>query len=396
MTETVILAEGVGKRFWLHHAAVSSLKERVLQGRRAPVEALWALRDVELVVGRGETVGLVGPNGSGKSTLLKVLAGILAPTTGRVEVRGRVASLLELGAGFDGELSGRENVYLNGSILGLSRREIDRLFDEIVEFAELAPFIDMPVKQYSSGMYVRLGFAVAVHVEPDVLLVDEVLAVGDEAFAAKCLQKVGELQREGRTILFVTHSLDLVPRLCDRAVVLNHGRMLFAGDPEEAVGVLRGFLGTAEDQGRGLPLERPVRVRGVRVLDPESGKERQAFVVGEPLAVEVEVEAGPEAPASTLRLVVMSWADYPVWRMESPSGFLPAGAGRHRVRFTLPALPPLQQIYSLAVALLREGTTEVLDARRFGDCFRVDGPAEAGTLTSAAYDCELEPCAIPS
>ena len=379
MADPVIVARGVGKRFWLQH-------------RHAAMEALWALRDVELVVGRGETVGLVGPNGSGKSTLLKVLAGILAPTTGRVEVRGRVASLLELGAGFDGELSGRENVYLNGSILGLSRREIDRLFDEIVEFAELAPFIDMPVKQYSSGMYVRLGFAVAVHVEPDVLLVDEVLAVGDEAFAAKCLQKVGELQREGRTILFVTHSLDLVPRLCDRAVVLNHGRVVFAGDPEEGVDRLRELLGTAEGREEELPSRR-VRVRGVRVLDPGSGEERRVFEMGEPLVLEVELEALPGAPAGTLRVDVLAPGAYPAFALRTPEGRVPADAGRYRVRFTVKALPIVQGVFGLDVRVLEAAGGKLMDHQRLEGVFRVDGPA-THALATVGYRCERLP-ALP-
>ena len=233
MAEATISASGVGKRFQLHHKRATSLKERLLLHRRASSEEFWALRDVDLEIGGGLTVGLIGPNGSGKSTLLKVLSGILAPTTGTVAVRGRVASLLELGAGFNGELTGRENVYLNAAILGLSRRETSRQFDDIVAFAELEPFIDNQVKHYSSGQYVRLGFAVAVHVSPDILLVDEVLAVGDESFQRKCLTKIAEFQEQGCTILFVTHSLDLVPRICGRAVVLDHGRVLHDGDPVE-------------------------------------------------------------------------------------------------------------------------------------------------------------------
>jgi len=245
VAEATISASGVGKRFQLHHKRATSLKERLLLHRRASSEEFWALRDVDLEIGGGLTVGLIGPNGSGKSTLLKVLSGILAPTTGTVAVRGRVASLLELGAGFNGELTGRENVYLNAAILGLSRRETSRQFDDIVAFAELEPFIDNQVKHYSSGQYVRLGFAVAVHVSPDILLVDEVLAVGDESFQRKCLTKIAEFQEQGCTILFVTHSLDLVPRICGRAVVLDHGRVLHDGDPVEATERLRSLLGTA-------------------------------------------------------------------------------------------------------------------------------------------------------
>ena len=244
-------AAGVGKRFLLHHKRATSLKERLLLHRQSSSEEFWALRDVDLEIGAGQTVGLIGPNGSGKSTLLKVLSGILAPTTGTVTVRGRIASLLELGAGFNGELTGRENVYLNAAILGLTRRETERYFDDIVAFAELEPFIDNQVKHYSSGQYVRLGFAVAVHVSPDILLVDEVLAVGDESFQRKCLDKIGEFQQRGCTILFVTHALDLIPRICSRGVVLDHGRVLHDGDPVEAAERLRSLLGTGADQSGG-------------------------------------------------------------------------------------------------------------------------------------------------
>ncbi|MCW2493589.1 MAG: transporter related protein, partial [Frankiales bacterium] len=199
MTDVAITAHEVSKRFASHTERATSIKERLVRRKAASVD-FYALRDVSLEIAHGQSVGLIGANGSGKSTLLKVLAGILRPTEGTVEARGRIASLLELGAGFNGELSGRENIYLNASLLGLTRRETDKLYDSIVEFAELAEFIDNPVKHYSSGMYVRLGFSVAVHVDPDILLVDEVLAVGDEHFQRKCLNKIAEFQQAGKTI----------------------------------------------------------------------------------------------------------------------------------------------------------------------------------------------------
>ncbi|MEO1063089.1 MAG: ABC transporter ATP-binding protein [Actinomycetota bacterium] len=226
----------VSKRFGLRDEPAWTLKERVLRlGRRAPVRDFWALERVSIEVQEGETLGLIGHNGSGKSTLLKCIGGILQPTTGEIRTRGRLASLLELGAGFHGDLTGRENVFLNGSILGLSRRQLEARFDEIVHFAELERFIDNPVKTYSSGMFVRLGFAVAVNVDPDILLVDEVLAVGDEAFQNKCLDRVREFQREGRTIVFVTHGVETVRQICDRAAVLNSGRLVAIGDPDECI-----------------------------------------------------------------------------------------------------------------------------------------------------------------
>ncbi len=233
----------VSKRFRLSHERYPSLKERVVRfGRSVDREDFWALSGINLEIPHGRTYGLVGHNGSGKSTLLKCIAGILQPTSGEIRTVGRLAALLELGAGFHPELTGRENVYLNGSILGLSRREIDSRFDDIVDFAELSHFVDMQVRNYSSGMFVRLGFAVAVSLEPDILLVDEVLAVGDEAFQKKCLDRVRLMQREGRTIVVVSHSLDLISQVCDLAAVLDHGRMVYEGPTIQATRVLREHL----------------------------------------------------------------------------------------------------------------------------------------------------------
>ena len=224
--------DGVSKRFRLFRQKPSSFKQRVLTAR-SRADELWALHDVSFDVREGTTFGLIGHNGSGKTTLLKCIAGILRPTSGTIRQRGRLAALLELGAGFHPELTGRENVYLNASFLGLSRKETDRVYDDVVAFAELEEFMDNQVKFYSSGMLVRLAFAVAVHVDPDVLLVDEVLAVGDEAFQAKCIERVRQFQREGRTIVLVTHALDTVRDICDRAAMLHHGRVHSIGAPDD-------------------------------------------------------------------------------------------------------------------------------------------------------------------
>ena len=234
---------GVSKKFTIRKD--SSIKERVVTlgraGRRHKKE-FWALRDVDLDIYAGETIGLIGHNGSGKSTLLKVIGGIVDPTSGTVEERGRLAALLELGAGFHPDLTGRENVFLNASVLGLSREETEAQFDDIVAFASIGDFIDTQVKFYSSGMYVRLAFAVAVHTDPDVLLVDEVLAVGDEAFQRKCMDRIRDFQKEGRTIILVTHSLDQVVELCGRAVLLHQGVGLFDGAPSTGVARFRDLL----------------------------------------------------------------------------------------------------------------------------------------------------------
>jgi ABC-2 type transport system ATP-binding protein len=232
----------VSKHFRLYHEHYASLKERMIHFGRIPYEDFIALDDICADIEEGSTVGILGHNGSGKSTLLKCIAGILQPNEGEILTRGRLAALLELGAGFHPELTGRENIYMNASILGLPKRDIDSVFDEIVAFSELEKFIDMQVRHYSSGMYIRLGFAVAVNVDPDILLVDEVLAVGDESFQRKCLERVKRFQREGRTIVFVTHAADLVRRVCDRAIVLDHGEMVADALPGEAVRTFRETL----------------------------------------------------------------------------------------------------------------------------------------------------------
>src|SRR5215207_3862727 len=230
----------------------ATLKSALLSGSLIrdlqPDETFQALQGVSFSVPAGRTYGIIGRNGSGKSTALKVVAGITKPTTGQVHVDGRISALIELGAGFHPEISGRENVFINGIMLGLSKREIQERFDEIVDFAELREFIEAPVKTYSSGMYMRLGFAVAIHVDPDVLLVDEVLAVGDEGFTHKCLDKFAEFRRIGKTILLVTHSLNLVERFCDEALWLDNGKVRGSGDPVRVVGAYITDVGKSEEK----------------------------------------------------------------------------------------------------------------------------------------------------
>lgn len=232
MTTNAVEFDNVSRRFRLMHEKRNTFQERMV-GIFKPsggAEEYWALRDVSFEVPRGTTLGLIGHNGSGKSTTLKLVTRILEPTSGQVTVRGRVSALLELGSGFHPDLSGRDNIYLNGSLLGFNRRDMDRRIDEIIEFAELGQFIDTPVKHYSSGMYMRLGFAIATAVEPDILITDEVLAVGDETFQRKCMNRIHEFREEGRTILFVSHSLDAVRNLCSQTIWLDHGVVAAAGD----------------------------------------------------------------------------------------------------------------------------------------------------------------------
>jgi ABC-2 type transport system ATP-binding protein len=291
---TVVRVRDVSKRFVIHKD--KSLKERLVnfQRSRRHREDFWALRDVDLDIAAGTTVGLIGPNGSGKSTLLKTIGGILQPTSGTVERRGRLAALLELGAGFHPDLTGRENVYLNASILGLSQAQTDRYFDAMVDFSGIERFIDTQVKFYSSGMYVRLAFAVAVHVDPDVLLVDEVLAVGDEPFQRKCLDQIRSFQKEGRTIVLVTHALDQVVDLCDRAVVLEGGRIVVDGDPRLAARTLRDDFETTRQAERQVEHRAEPRhqatVTAVRVLGPD-GSVLKDIAPGDDLRLEVDVHA---------------------------------------------------------------------------------------------------------
>src|ERR1700739_1561692 len=240
---SVIQVEALGKEYrrglrvdtGLRHALERFLRSPLSVFRGNGVETFWALRDVSLQVHQGEVLGLIGRNGAGKTPLLKILSRITRPTTGWAEIHGRVRSLLEVGTGFHGELTGRENTYLSGSILGMTRREIDRKFDEIVAFAEIDKFIDTPVKHYSSGMYVRLAFAVAAHLEPEILLVDEVLAVGDINFQKKCLGKIGDVARTGRTVVLVSHQLNQIRRLCHRVVWVDDGQIRQNGPAHEVV-----------------------------------------------------------------------------------------------------------------------------------------------------------------
>ena len=247
----------------------SALLSRSLVRDLKPEETFAALSDVTFDVPRGRTLGVIGRNGSGKSTLLKLVAGITKPTSGTVTVNGRISALIELGAGFHPEISGRENVFINGIMLGLTKREITRRFDEIVEFAELRDFIDAPVKTYSSGMYMRLGFAVAIHVDPEVLLVDEVLAVGDEGFTHKCLDKFAEFKRRNKTILLVTHSLGLVERFCDDAAWMDGGRLRAMGDPKRVVGAYVTDVEVTEEQQLAAGDARAREVAEAAVVSPD-------------------------------------------------------------------------------------------------------------------------------
>ncbi len=298
MSDAIIQVEGLGKKYRLGLVRHDTLRDRLAHALRAPGRwtrrqsggdpgEFWALQDISFAVGRGEVLGIIGRNGAGKSTLLKVLSRITEPTAGRVTLRGRVASLLEVGTGFHPELSGRENVFLNGAILGMSRAEIRRKFDAIVAFAEVEKFLDTPVKHYSSGMYVRLAFAVAAHLEPEILVVDEVLAVGDAAFQRKCLGKMQDVATvEGRTVLFVSHNMSAVQSLCGRVLHLDAGRLMFDGPVADG---LESYLQSASAAGgRALDHLTPARQTALRCVDlTVNGRSDDSLVLASPAPIEI-------------------------------------------------------------------------------------------------------------
>jgi ABC-2 type transport system ATP-binding protein len=373
----------VSKRFHVFRERPSTIKQRLLTSR-ARADDFWALRDVDLEIGEGTTFGLIGHNGSGKTTLLKCIAGILRPTSGTIRQRGRLAALLELGAGFHQELTGRENVYLNASFLGLSRRQTDAVFDDIVSFAELEDFIDNEVKFYSSGMLVRLGFAVAVHVDPDVLLIDEVLAVGDEAFQAKCLERVRTFQREGRTIVLVTHALDTVIETCERAAMLHHGELHAVGMPDDVVREMRYvLLGVTDPNFVAEEGTREAEIAEVQIVPPPGAREGR-ILRGDTFTIVVDVRQNEPVDDLDVDFAVLDGAtNYPVLDARTSRAGLSLGRfDKKRVRFRIEGFPYDPGKYWVTVGLSSRETGhlyhvqtqrylfEVYDAPRIQD--RVD------------------------
>jgi ABC-type polysaccharide/polyol phosphate transport system ATPase subunit len=358
--EAAIAIEAVSKRFRLYHERPSSLKERILRFRRPRAEEFWALRDVGFDVPHGKTWGLVGPNGSGKTTLLKLIGGILRPTEGRLTTRGRIAALLELGAGFHPELTGRENVYLNASILGLSKQETDRYFDDIVGFAEIEDFIDNQVKYYSSGMFVRLGFAVAVHVDPEILLVDEVLAVGDEGFQKKCLDRVGAMQKEGRTIVFVTHAMAFVQQICDHATLLDGGRMRASGDTEHVIREFRAVMARRRTGVADEAATHEVEIADVNLLDAK-GAPNTMVAPGQSLTVQIELRANRPVESPVVTVGIHNARDEWVFTSDTERLGVDLGRvdGKLRVMFDLKAIPLLEGQYFITIGV-RDGASEVV------------------------------------
>ena len=351
MDAPAIAVDGIGKRFRIYHERPTSVKERLIHFRTKS-EDFWALRGVTFDVPEGSTLGLIGPNGSGKTTLLKIIAGILRPTEGTATTHGRIASLLALGAGFHPELTGRENVYLNASILGLSHQETDRLFDDIVAFAELEEFIDTQVKFYSSGMYVRLGFGVAVHVDPAILLIDEVLAVGDEAFQRKCIARIREFQSEGRTIVFVTHAVDHVLQICDRAVMLDHGEIHSQGDPKDVVREFRLVMSRQDvaygwDEGT-----KEIEIVSAEIYDHD-GASPESFAPGDELVIQLELKANKPVEDPVVSFALHDQANRFVFGTNSDWRQVrwPVFEGKHRVQFVLKTLPFVEGRYYVTLGV---------------------------------------------
>jgi ABC-type polysaccharide/polyol phosphate transport system ATPase subunit len=375
MKPGAINAEQVSRRFRVYPHRNVTLKEAILRPRHLRSTEIWALRDVDLSIAPGESVGFVGRNGSGKTTLLRLIAGIFSPTSGRLQVGGTVGSLLELGAGFHPDFTGRENIYLSASIYGLGRRFVRERMDDIIAFSELEEFIDIPVRTYSSGMYMRLGFAIAIYVEADILLLDEVFAVGDEAFQRKCVDRVMQFRERGGTVCFVSHNASAVEQLCERAVLLTQGRVEYDGKTTQAIKRYHKLLAAEESPAElraGLREwgSGEVRIEDVRLEGPTGVPVREELAAGDPLTVhlrlvvdtpvppprlslELRGEGGGLLGSSALDLDKVGWEERP---------------GERLLRFELPRLPVAEGRFQLGVTLTDRGGT-----KRY---HRIDGAAK--------------------
>jgi ABC-type polysaccharide/polyol phosphate transport system ATPase subunit len=364
----VIQAEGLGKRYrrglqpssgMLRDTLTNFVRSPLAVLRRPQHETFWALADVSLQVPEGEVLGLIGRNGAGKTTLLKILSRITRPTTGWAEIRGRVRSLLEVGTGFHGELSGRENTYLSGSILGMRKREIDRKFDDIVAFAEIEKSIDTPVKHYSSGMYVRLAFAVAAHLEPEILLVDEVLAVGDINFQKKCLGKIGDVARQGRTVVLVSHQMNQMRRLCHRVFWIDGGHSRMTGSAHEVVSAYESAMarGDRDDRNQSRSMSAKARFVCWEIADSCVGDSRILSTLG-PVTIKFIVEVNEPIHVGHHGCALFSHDRQLIWAWATDG--LKLGVGQHELRHTFPMLPVRPGAYSWQVSIYDDG--EQLDA----------------------------------
>ena len=356
MSNSAVEVRNVSKMFRLYHEKNQYLKTALLRGRRARYEDFWALKDVSFDIPHGSTFGIIGSNGSGKSTLLKCLAGILTPDKGSITVNGRIAALLELGAGFHPELSGRENVFLNGAILGMTRSELETKFDEIVEFAGLEEFIDTPVKNYSSGMTVRLGFAIAINVDPEILIIDEVLAVGDAAFQLKCYEKIEEFRKQGKTIILVSHGVGDVAKLCDTVAWIEKGRLAEIGDSYEVVGSYMGESHDAQTRTTGQVGDRwgsgEAKILGVDFLK-QDGQALKNIRTGEPVVLRINYEVMEPIEELVVGIRVSHLHGTNIWGTNTHRRGLKIQprTGPGHIDIDMSAFPLLAGTYDLTIAL---------------------------------------------
>lgn len=384
MAQPAVEIDGVSKRFRLYRERNQSLKAAVMRGRRAAYEEFWALSDVSFEIPQGSTFGLVGENGSGKSTLLKCIARILTPDKGSVTAHGTLAALLELGSGFHPELSGRENVYLNGSILGMRKAEIERKFDEIVDFSGIEDFIDQPVKNYSSGMYVRLGFSIAINIDPDILLVDEVLAVGDVSFQEKCMAKFADFKRAGKTVIIVSHAAGTVRSMCDTAAWLSHGKLVDIGS---ATDVVVEYVDESHDdhvelaQGGNRWGSGEARLEALELLDAD-GNETHRYRSGDSMTVRLAYRATTPLAKPVFGLAIETTDGQTLWGTNTrESGIeLESLDGVGTIEFRIPRLPVQGARFDLVAAITDHSTTHVYDFLRNCGPFEVDSvrPVESG------------------
>lgn len=383
--QPAISFDDVSKRFMMTTERPQTVLETVialLKGQRfgRTKQELWAVHDLSFDVMPGDCLGIIGRNGSGKSTILKLIARILRPTQGRVTVRGRVSALLELGAGFHGDLTGRENIYLNASVLGLTKEEVDRQFQSIVDFSELDDFIDVPVKHYSSGMYVRLGFSVAIHVDPDILILDEILAVGDQAFQTKCVEEIYSLKRQGKTIILVSHNLDTVRNLCSQLLWIEHGRLQSAGPVSTVAGQ---YMADSYNQQRETTARAPeeaferwgngdVEITSVRFLDGD-GVECSSFRTNDPITVEMSYVAHTPVENPEFGLAIYRQDGVHVNGPNSNVGGLDLGTiqGEGQIRYHVERLPLLPARYNVTAAVHDSRLPVVYDHHEQAYSFRV-------------------------
>jgi len=407
MSEPLIRANEVGKKFCrdlkrsLRYGLTDLVSEAI--GARRQSSALrpgefWALQDICFELRRGESLGLIGPNGAGKTTLLRMLNGLIRPDTGRIEVRGRMQALIALGAGFNPILTGRENVYINGAVLGIPKREIDRRFDEIVDFSGVEEFIDAPVQSYSSGMAVRLGFAVAIHMDPDILLVDEVLAVGDLSFRARCSRKLGELKERGVPWILVSHDMGTIRNQTNRVMVLEHGRCSYIGPPDEAISLYRVAASRpvhSSAAGSGKDADDPIETREARITDVRllngCGEECAAFRTGDPLRVEVRFETDAAIESAAFGIAFYSGdGDCLTGANTAIDGLeIEKLAGTGSAWFEIGHIPFLPGIYRVRIDL-HDRHMGVIDSRVDAAILRVEGGRFVAGLFSTEHRWRVE------